>query len=87
VPVAALQYHGYRTFCIGAAADAASSSAQAVLQQPWCNARWPSVYAYVQDRYWGVGFLRYFTISQAGSLVRHSRTGHMHQCIAQMLLI
>lgn len=31
---------------------------------PWCKARVPLVYNYLQSHYWGVGFLRYFQLKQ-----------------------
>ncbi|KAH6685062.1 mannosyltransferase [Plectosphaerella plurivora] len=30
---------------------------------PWCDSAIPSIYTYVQEHYWGVGFLRYWTVS------------------------
>ncbi|KAL2755492.1 glycosyltransferase family 76 protein, partial [Sodiomyces alcalophilus JCM 7366] len=31
--------------------------------RPWCHATLPSIYAFVQEHYWGTGFLRYWTLS------------------------
>ncbi|KAI1380084.1 glycosyltransferase family 76 protein [Hypoxylon crocopeplum] len=31
--------------------------------RPWCTSRFPSIYSFVQERYWDVGFLRYWTPS------------------------
>ncbi|OTB10422.1 glycosyltransferase family 76 protein [Daldinia sp. EC12] len=31
--------------------------------RPWCKSMFPSIYSYVQARYWNVGFLRYWTPS------------------------
>ncbi|KAJ6663405.1 hypothetical protein lerEdw1_009484 [Lerista edwardsae] len=31
---------------------------------PWCFWDFPVVYTYIQDAYWNVGFLRYFTLKQ-----------------------
>ncbi|THG22747.1 hypothetical protein TEA_022742 [Camellia sinensis var. sinensis] len=32
--------------------------------RPWCKARVPLLYNYIQSHYWGVGFLRYFQLKQ-----------------------
>ncbi|KAI0382289.1 glycosyltransferase family 76 protein [Hypomontagnella monticulosa] len=29
--------------------------------RPWCTSRLPTIYTFVQERYWNVGFLRYWT--------------------------
>ena len=47
------QYFGYRVFCQEADTPA-----------PWCSNFPPSIYTYVQSRYWNVGFLRYWTPQQ-----------------------
>ncbi|EME44970.1 glycosyltransferase family 76 protein [Dothistroma septosporum NZE10] len=31
--------------------------------RPWCSQSIPSIYTWVQSHYWGVGFLRYWTLS------------------------
>ncbi|KAG6008890.1 hypothetical protein E4U21_003702 [Claviceps maximensis] len=35
-----------------------------VLTRPWCDKMVPSIYAFVQEQYWNVGFLRYWTPNQ-----------------------
>ena len=47
------QYSGYRVFCQEADTPA-----------PWCSNLPPSIYTYVQSKYWNVGFLRYWTSQQ-----------------------
>ena len=32
--------------------------------RPYCTAGGPSLYAFVQSEYWGVGFLKYYTLQQ-----------------------
>lgn len=50
--------------------DAASigpgSASSASEPPPWCFSSWwrPSVYGYVQERYWGVGLLKYWHLQQ-----------------------
>ncbi|KAI0469112.1 glycosyltransferase family 76 protein [Xylaria cf. heliscus] len=46
------QVAAYRTYCYGAA-DAEL--------RPWCTKPLPSIYTFVQEHYWNVGFLRYWT--------------------------
>ncbi|KAK1139675.1 ER membrane glycoprotein subunit of the GPI transamidase complex-like protein [Aspergillus melleus] len=33
------------------------------VSRPWCRRLIPSIYGWVQDNYWNVGFLRYWTVS------------------------
>ncbi|KAJ1679516.1 ER membrane glycoprotein subunit of the GPI transamidase complex-like protein [Spiromyces aspiralis] len=51
------QYYGYRSFCLAAGSRAPD-------RPSWCESSIPLLYGYVQDRYWNVGFLRYFTLMQ-----------------------
>ncbi|KAI0477609.1 glycosyltransferase family 76 protein [Xylariaceae sp. FL0804] len=46
------QVVAYRTFCLGTSSDETRS---------WCTRRLPSIYSFVQEHYWNVGFLRYWT--------------------------
>ncbi|KAN0071374.1 GPI mannosyltransferase 2 [Elaphomyces granulatus] len=46
------QYLAYKDYCITASAS-----------RPWCKQLIPSVYGWVQTHYWGVGFLKYWTVS------------------------
>ncbi|KAK4200843.1 GPI mannosyltransferase 2 [Triangularia verruculosa] len=39
------------------------SGASDVEPRPWCQASLPSIFTFVQEHYWNVGFLRYWTIS------------------------
>ncbi|KAI5859312.1 glycosyltransferase family 76 protein [Durotheca rogersii] len=48
------QVAAYQAFC--------SIPSQASLR-PWCTNYLPSIYSFVQERYWNVGFLRYWTPS------------------------
>ncbi|QIW98711.1 hypothetical protein AMS68_004229 [Peltaster fructicola] len=45
------QYIAYREYC------------NADLQRPWCSRLPPSIYGFVQEHYWEVGFLKYWTVS------------------------
>ncbi|KAL9099431.1 MAG: hypothetical protein Q9163_005067 [Psora crenata] len=49
------QYVAYTELCLEAPSN--------MTRRPWCDSTIPSIYAWVQKEYWGVGFLRYWTIS------------------------
>ncbi|QPH11053.1 hypothetical protein C2857_002620 [Epichloe festucae Fl1] len=34
------------------------------VSRPWCDKMVPSIYTFVQEHYWNVGFLRYWTLNQ-----------------------
>ncbi|XP_024024329.1 GPI mannosyltransferase 2 isoform X2 [Morus notabilis] len=55
VPVFAFQAYGYYNICVGDSPEKL---------RPWCKARVPLLYNYIQSHYWGVGFLRYFQFKQ-----------------------
>ncbi|XP_028241371.1 GPI mannosyltransferase 2 isoform X2 [Glycine soja] len=54
-PFVAFQAYGYYNMCVGRSPDEI---------RPWCKARIPLLYNYIQSHYWGVGFLRYFQLKQ-----------------------
>ncbi|XP_028752518.1 GPI mannosyltransferase 2 isoform X2 [Neltuma alba] len=54
-PFIAFQAYGYHNMCVGRSHDEL---------RPWCKARVPLLYNYIQSHYWGVGFLRYFQLKQ-----------------------
>ncbi|KAK9078565.1 hypothetical protein SSX86_002622 [Deinandra increscens subsp. villosa] len=55
VPFVAYQAYGYYTLCDGRHPDKL---------RPWCKAKIPLLYNFIQSHYWGVGFLRYFQFKQ-----------------------
>lgn len=55
IPFIAFQAYGYYNICLGFIPDQ---------MRPWCKARVPLLYNYIQSHYWGVGFLRYFQLKQ-----------------------
>ncbi len=48
------QAYAYFVFCVQLGSP----------QAEWCSAFPPSIYSYVQSKYWDVGFLRYWTLNQ-----------------------
>ncbi|XP_071707017.1 uncharacterized protein [Rutidosis leptorrhynchoides] len=55
VPFVSFQVYGYYNLCYGHDPDKLT---------PWCKAKIPLMYNYIQSHYWGVGFLRYFQLKQ-----------------------
>lgn len=55
IPFVSFQAYGYLNICRRHAEDE---------RRPWCKARIPLLYDYIQSHYWGVGFLRYFQVKQ-----------------------
>ncbi|XP_068660456.1 uncharacterized protein [Aristolochia californica] len=53
-PFIAFQTYGYLNICLGSVNEL----------RPWCKATVPLLYDYIQNHYWGVGFLRYFQLKQ-----------------------
>ncbi|XP_051147649.1 uncharacterized protein LOC127262855 [Andrographis paniculata] len=54
-PFISFQTYGYFNICVHRSVDD---------MRPWCKARLPLLYNYIQSHYWGVGFLRYFQVKQ-----------------------
>ncbi|OVA20691.1 GPI mannosyltransferase 2 [Macleaya cordata] len=54
-PFIAYQAYGYHNICLGRLSDE---------MRPWCKARVPFLYDFLQGNYWGVGFLKYFQLKQ-----------------------
>jgi len=61
-PFALHQYTAYRTFCLPESTSFAE-------RPSWCSALVPSIYNYVQAKYWNSGFLRYWTLAQLPNIL------------------
>uniref|UniRef100_A0A804NIH8 GPI mannosyltransferase 2 n=1 Tax=Zea mays TaxID=4577 RepID=A0A804NIH8_MAIZE len=55
LPFFAFQAYGYLNICVHGSSDEL---------RPWCKAKVPLLYGFIQSHYWGVGFLRYFQVKQ-----------------------
>ena len=62
-PYAFVQVHAYHKFC-GRGGQFRPGGSGDVLIHAWCSWRVPSLYAYVQSTYWGVGALKYYRWKQ-----------------------
>uniref|UniRef100_J3NDK2 GPI mannosyltransferase 2 n=2 Tax=Oryza brachyantha TaxID=4533 RepID=J3NDK2_ORYBR len=55
LPFFAFQAYGYLNICLYGNMEE---------MRPWCKAKVPLLYGFIQSHYWGVGFLRYFQVKQ-----------------------
>ncbi|KNA24318.1 hypothetical protein SOVF_016750 isoform A [Spinacia oleracea] len=55
IPFLAFQAYGYYNICHGRNPEE---------MRPWCKAKIPLLYGFIQSHYWGVGFLQYFQLKQ-----------------------
>ncbi|CAN6338349.1 unnamed protein product [Urochloa humidicola] len=55
LPFFAFQAYGYLNICVHGSSEEL---------RPWCKAKVPLLYGFIQSHYWGVGFLRYFQLKQ-----------------------
>ncbi|KAG0203878.1 hypothetical protein BGX28_003978 [Mortierella sp. GBA30] len=51
----AVQAYGYSLYC---------TNMSNLEKRPWCDSAAPSIYTFVQDFYWNVGFMRYYELKQ-----------------------
>jgi GPI mannosyltransferase 2 len=64
--IACHNYNGFRAHCLDVVSFQSPLGACQSFQQPsWCErGRWFNVYSYVQQKYWNVGFLKYYEWKQ-----------------------
>ncbi len=55
------QYMAYQDFCKPMFESSASP--------PWCSDTFPSIYSYVQSKYWDSGLLKYWTLQQLPNFI------------------
>ncbi|KAL6643592.1 hypothetical protein ACP70R_018358 [Stipagrostis hirtigluma subsp. patula] len=55
LPFFAFQAYGYLNICVHGNSEEL---------RPWCKAKVPLLYGFIQSHYWSVGFLRYFQVKQ-----------------------
>jgi phosphatidylinositol glycan class V len=60
-PFLLFQWYGYQSFCFERNGYLWKFADQG---RPWCSNAWPMVYSHVQEKYWNVGFLRYYRLHQ-----------------------
>lgn len=59
-PLILFQFNGYSLYCM----PVAGLTRDMAYHSSWCDKWIPFSYSYIQDRYWNVGFLRYFELKQ-----------------------
>lgn len=72
LPYALVQVHAYYKFCgRGGSLEVQEGpgTGNVVSIHPWCHWRVPSLYAYVQSTYWGVGVLKYYQWKQIPNIL------------------
>ncbi|KAJ0771617.1 putative GPI mannosyltransferase 2 [Helianthus annuus] len=71
IPFVAFQAYGYYNLCAGRDPETT---------RPWCKAKIPLLYNFIQSHYWGVGFLRYFQFKQLPNFLLASPILSMAVC-------